>query len=363
MDRKVVLSLIAAVGAVGLSTSAAHAQARRARAFTSTSVNLNQQPVFGGGRILQSFPETILPNGGTIPAPLGSGGIQPVFGGGAIFQALPITRLGNGAIVNTLGSGLAGVQTGNGTFTPLPGSFFPGIGAGFFPGYGYGSPMWGMPLPNYNNVIYPYMPTGQTNLPTVGINVPAGAPAPDYTQPLGAIGNLSDESNDHTRQPAPRSKTRTPREKGTINVAPPREDRVAEDLQAAMNNNPLQEGRVVRVGPGGVQARYRMHGTMETAVFPKDQVFFFKGNGEVATAASASGLRSGDSVLVSPMITAEPVVSRRTKERATSELAARVHDRVEDGATVASDARVLSSTVGGVQEEVAGSRQEFRDNR
>jgi hypothetical protein len=120
----------------------------------------------------------------------------------------------------------------------------------------------------------------------------------------------------------------------------PGEERTIQRMQNMMlNDRPLREGVVQKVGATGVTVQYTAGTQTRTDRFPMHEVFFFQDNGDIASAESEPELvQTGVRVLV-------PVSTR----------ASAIENRTRIGNTVITEPGTRTLTV--PSERVAGSRQ------
>jgi hypothetical protein len=94
----------------------------------------------------------------------------------------------------------------------------------------------------------------------------------------------------------------------------PAEERTIQRMQNMMlNDRPLREGTVQRVGATGVTVQYTAGTQTRTDRFPMHEVFFFQDNGDIASAESEPELvQTGVRVLV-PVSTRASAIENRTR--------------------------------------------------
>jgi hypothetical protein len=250
-----------------------------------------------------------------------------------------------------------------------------GFGAGFFPGYGGYGPAYSGPLVDVRGAwggqgsMVGMRGTGWngTGVPTLGMNVAAGGvrlhpsrvrvkltqdPAPVTTRVAGS------------RQETTTTRTSTS-ETGEIRggKTDAQQVKLAGWLTDVMEDRPLREGKIVSMGATGAQVRFTADGEVQTARFPVEEIFFFKRDGALATAASEpSILRTGSQVLIpQPMIRRPDSVARQgdvniySESNTIRESVAGSRQELGDGGI-----RVNGKTV---KSRVAGRRQEARGSR
>ena len=228
--------------------------------------------------------------------------------------------------------------------------FVPGYGTGFYPGYGgYGyGPTYSGPLVdvrgawNQNNG-GGFRGTGWngTGIPTLGLNVrPGGVRLPPS---MVRVKLTQDAYTPTTRVAGSRQETRIESETGEIRGGQvnTKQVKLAGWLGDVMEDRPLREGKVISMGASGAQVRFTASGEVRTERFPVEEIFFFKKNGELATAATdPSMLHTGSRVLIP-----QPMVQR------------------PDSVTQQGDGNIRSSVAGSRQEaRVMGSRQSTRSS-
>ena len=341
-------------------------------------------PTILNGRILPNLfnQGTILPN---------QFSLNPNFNGTNTFnQQTPLQQIDpfgqTTGTTNGISSGFANGVFGNGigsTGSTVPTNTFgfggfPGYGGGYY-GYGPSGPLedatglWG----NGVNMTIPPPPYHPARVPILGVNVPVtpiGARAA-YTGnrtgasmrrlssngPSGSMQALTAPSDVQERVAGSRQELRQSAE----------QTEVVNRMQEVMNNRPLREGTVVTTGATAYKVRYHADGASHTERVPVADVFFFQGDGELASAATKPGaIHAGDRVLI-PQASPKHVSIVDPKEAAATRVAIsnEVQSRVQDGETIAADAVVLNpvtteaSADTGIQERVAGSREEAREGR
>lgn len=235
-----------------------------------------------------------------------------------------------------------------------------GLGTGFYPGYGgyYGyGPAYSGPLVDVrgawmqnNGVGFRGTGWNGTGIPTLGLNVrPGGVRLPPsrvrvkLTQDPNPTRNTPTTRVAGSRQET-RMSMRSESETGEIRGGQVDEKQVklAGWLGDVMEDRPLREGKVVSLGASGAQVRFTASGEVRTERFPVEEIFFFKKNGELATAATdPSMLRTGSQVLIpQPMVQRPDSVARQGD----------VNIHTERNTTIVPDS---------IRESVAGSRQEL----
>lgn len=254
------------------------------------------------------------------------------------------TRLANGNIVsngvvfNQNGTAL-GTLNQNGTITsngvtfdqfgnPIGNGFANGVGNGFVGTGGVYAPGYAVTTgPNFP-VGLPVVPgAGQfaatpslrgTTVPTLGVNVPpvvrTGMPLTSRTSSgrrvamgprlssnvAAAAGTqFPTERVAGSRQETSGSETRDSMNMDVKTAsADPQQLKVVERAEDLMENRPLREGQVVRIGATGVTVKYEVNGDYRTERFPVGQVFFFQNDKLAALDTAPSALREGDRVMI-----------------------------------------------------------------
>jgi hypothetical protein len=341
-------------------------------------------PTIFNGRILPNlFNEgSILPN---------QFSLNPGFTGAPTFnQQTPLQMIDpfgqTTGTTNGINSGFANGVFPNGTGFP---STFTGtnptlgVGGGFFPGFGFGfsgplvdvTGLWG----NGVNMTIPPPPYHPARVPILGVNVPV-APVGSQNVYTGTRGGASMRRLSSNRPSVSMQALAAPSDVQE-RVAGSRQElrqsaeqsEVVNRMQEVMNNRPLREGTVVTTGATAFKVRYHADGVSHTERVPVEDVFFFQGDGQLSSAATRPGaLHAGDRVLI-PQASHKSASIADPKEAAAARVAIsdEVQARVQDGETIAADAVVLnprSTTVEasadtGIQERVAGSREEAREGR
>lgn len=344
-------------------------------------------PTIFNGRILPN----LFNQGGILPNQFS---LNPNFTGTNTFnQQTPLQQIDpfgqTTGTTNGVSSGFTNGVFGNGTGFPGTvgttntfglGTGYPGYGGGYY-GYGPSGPLfdatglWG----NGVNLTIPPPPYHPARVPILGVNVPV--------TPIGArnayMGNQTGASMRRLSSNGPSGSMQALTAPGDVQerVAGSRQEirqsaeqsEVVNRMQEVMNNRPLREGTVVTTGATAFKVRYRADGMNHTERVPVADVFFFRGDGELASAATRPGaIHAGDRVLI-PQATPKHASIVDPKEAAATRVAIsdEVQSRVQDGETIAADAVVLTprntaleaSADTGIQERVAGSREEVREGR
>jgi hypothetical protein len=179
-----------------------------------------------------------------------------------------------GAFNNTGSAGFTGIDpvTGLPVFIP-PTVGTPFLGTGVV-GFGYGTP--------YTINPYPYG-------------------APNNMGPVRAgTGMIGSDGRFYAGATLPRRRSRS-QVNGDVKTAPATTEqvRLAARAETLMQDRPFREGTVEAIGADQVQVRYSINNQARSERIPEGEVFYFRPNGEMATAArSPMTLRVGDKVLI-----------------------------------------------------------------
>lgn len=206
----------------------------------------------------------------TVPAPsFGQSGIPNYFNIGP-------QNFGQGLIPNGLGS----PQAITGRYTVNPGT---GYGGGYYyPGYGY----------NPGGVFYGggYYPV---NPYYGGYGTPVWSP-PYYTgSQMYLPGGTREQGGQETRT------SRTERSSTVRASKDPEQAQISRRAEELMAKRPFRSGKVIRISDDGIEVEYQLDGKARKDTFLPKEVFFFRTNGDLATAATQPDvLKAGDRVLV-----------------------------------------------------------------
>jgi len=314
---------------VALSGNTAYAQARARGTTTPAQPAFPQQPILTPPTPLP-FQQTPLPFNQTpfpfnqtpftttqpgFTLPPGFFGFQP----GA--QQLPGTfAIPPGSIPQNL----AGLPNPNGPATAVSpqGTGFAGIPNGVVGGYGfpgYGYPGYGYPGYGYPGYGYPgYGYPGMMGAPNSGMYLPQyqGQYAPNGQYGSGQGGQASSYGG---------AGMRAGRRRNTADANTPdpgtdaRQAEVALNAEELMNQRPLREGTVTRAAAANLDVRVHTDASDQVHTYPAGEVFFFRTNGAIATAATAPNtLRTGDRVLVPEPLAKEPRAAVAGSREATA---------------------------------------------
>lgn len=216
-----------------------------------------------------------------------------------------VTGPNSGAI----GSAPPSAYTPGPTYTPSTGYY-----GGYYPGgvyypYGSYSPSYGYYTPNYNNYNYGY--------PANAYPYGYGLPNPNggfsaYYRRNGSVNRAV------PRNATARTRTATPRGSDSLAPLTPDQERTARQAEQVMSERPLREGTVVKTDAAQVRIRFSNGGASHEDSVPTKQVFFFRKDGGLVTAANAAELlQTGDRVLF-PDPTVQPtqaVAGQRQESR------------------------------------------------
>lgn len=197
--------------------------------------------------------------------------------------------------------------TGTPKFTPSPYGYNGGYYPYNYPGvvytpYGYYYPQAANSYPGY---YYSAPYNGYTNTPNNGYPYGYGLPNPNggvatYYRPNGSVNRTP------ARKQASQTRATAPRAGDSVAPRTVDQERTARRAQEVMAERPLREGTVVRMDNQQVRIRFSNRGTDQEDSVPTKEVFFFRKDGGIVTAAnSAELLQTGDKVLF-PDPTAQP---------------------------------------------------------
>lgn len=293
------------LSAVALAAFAGVAHAQNTTGTTGTTTNSG---VTSG--INNSFvnPFQFVPNAGFVPPggvvdPFTNSlptGVAPGFTGTSLgvdpVTGQPITSVG-GSLFNGYVPGYA------------TGYYYPFGYNGYYGGYGYpGAVYLG---PNVNpNPSAGYSPLlRRPGLPILGVNVPATAIprtgrarvrqlTPTNNQRLAD----TDEGVQVVNPANPNPNTLGTRGTGTqvVTTPTPQDFGVVTQVSNMMaSDRPLRGGRLMQVNGSDATVEYSMNGQTRTAYVPLNEIFYFRGNGEMASLAqNPRAIRAGGSVMV-----------------------------------------------------------------
>jgi len=241
-----------------------------------------------GVGITNGFNNGFGPGNGFAPGP-GTGnaiGIDPVTG-------QPITSVGGSSLFN---------------------GFQPGFATGYFPygyygGYGYPGPI--NLSPNYLNGggYGGGMAARRGGLPILGVNVPATAIPRAGRARVRQLTPTNDQRLADTdagvevvnpANPNPNTLGTHGTGDRTVSTGTPRDFGVVSQVSNMMaSDRPLRGGRLMQVNGSDATVEVSMNGRTQTAYVPLNEVFFFRGDGEMATLAqNPRAIRAGGSVMV-----------------------------------------------------------------
>jgi len=220
---------------------------------------------------------------------------------------------------------ISGINPGFNTFNP---------GFDIAPGYGAGVPYWYGPL--YSGPLVDVrrawmnvpvlMPRGTgwngTGIPTLGLNVRAPGPAGQRIPNSRVRVKLTQEPNLTQRVAGSRQETATTARANATEQGEVRGGEVSAEqvrltgwLEDVMEERPLREGTITSIGATGALVKFQADGKVQTQRFPMEEVFFFKDEGQLATAATDPGMVGvGTQVLIPEPIEPREAVAGSRQE-------------------------------------------------
>jgi hypothetical protein len=229
---------------------------------------------------------------------------------------------------------------GTAPFSGFVNGFDPTFNNGFFPGFtpgfgvGFFNPFFGGAFnltPNYGP-LQPGIPramTAASRVPVLGVSAPPASRLPNRMSrnafgPEAArrLAGGPDGPDVAARSTATGTEDVSGQGAAEVHTGTRSDDqnRLASEVESLMRDRPLRSGTITGLSGDRMQVEYLVNGETRTATLPMDQVFFFRANGQMTTAAmDTRGAQRADHVLIpEPESIRQSVAGSRQQTRGTA---------------------------------------------